>query len=138
MHHLLQAAIAPVLVLLEVGGETAAGDAGEPGCPHRLHGLTQQQGREVEAQGRADQAQPPLDHPQAGQGAPNREGQLLGCGLREAHPVDAANLDHHLGVHGRRAKQVHHGQGRDHQHPGADPHVAIDNSLGVAKPLLPQ
>ena len=77
MHHLLQAAIAPVLVLLEVGGESAAGDAGQPGRPHRLHGLTQQQGRQVQF-GRADQEQSPLDHPQAGQGAPHREGQLLG------------------------------------------------------------
>jgi len=49
-HHLLQTAVSPVLVLLEIGQHALAGDTGQPGGTHPLDHLAEGQRRQVQRQ----------------------------------------------------------------------------------------
>ena len=78
LNHVLHSAIAPVLILLEIGHETGTRDFGEPAGGHTLHRPTEQQGRQVHTQCGADQSHSAFDHPQPRKGPTHRDGQLLG------------------------------------------------------------
>lgn len=63
LHHLLQTSVTPVLTLLEIGEEAEARNARQPGGTHPLHSFADHQRRQIQAQGRGDQPQPPLITP---------------------------------------------------------------------------
>ena len=109
LHHLLHAPVAPILVLLEVAHHAQPGDAGEPGGADGLDGAAHQGRRQVQGQGAAQQADAALHQPQTGQAAPHREGQFLGVLPAELDAMHLADFQHHLGIHRRRAEQIHTG-----------------------------
>ena len=69
LDNVLHAAIAPVLILLEVGDEAGPGNACEPSCRNSLHGASEQQGGQIQAQRSANQGNPSFHHANGSQRA---------------------------------------------------------------------
>ena len=135
LNHVLHPTITPVLVLLEERDEAGSGDSCQPSRSHTLHRTPEKQGRQVHAQGRADQGNATLDHPKTRKGPADRNGQLLSTLAGELNAVHRGDLHDHLGVHGGCSQQINAWQRCCGHNTGADPGVAIDDPSGFVRPL---
>ena len=137
-HHFADAAITPGLLLAEVGDEAFASQPRQPGGGDRLNRLAGNQGGQLAAEGCPEQAGSPFDHPQARQGASEREGQLLPLLAADADAIDLRNFHHHLRVDCGCRQKVNARQWGDSDDTSADPAVALHHGHRLQAPLTIQ
>ena len=137
-YNLADAAIPPGLLLAEVGDEAFASQSCKPGSGDCLNGLAGNQCGQLAAEGGPQQAGSPFDHSQAGQGASEREGQLLPLLAADADAIDLRNFHHHLRVDCGCRQKVNARQWGHSDDTSADPAVALHHGHRLQAPLTIQ
>ena len=107
LNNVLDATIAPVLILLKECDEAGTGNSGEPSSCDPLHGSTKQERWKVHTQCCSNDGHPTFDDTETCQSSAHGEGEVLGPCAGELNAKNTSDLHHHLGIDRGCTQQIH-------------------------------